>query len=168
MDAKVRETVSGYMAEKRPGPASGHPHFRPDDPRAVNLLNVAESSSVPGRHIAALRTLSKAVDEASGRHLTINATAAMAALLSEIDIPSRISRGFAVISRAPARGHIYEEQQMPAEATIGMVAQEFIDCVGRSCRARPNKTPDARFGLPGHRLRPRQQQRRTRRRGRRR
>ncbi|MGK9841557.1 hypothetical protein O6161_25160, partial [Salmonella enterica subsp. enterica] len=44
----------------------GHPHHKPDDPRTPRMLAVAEREGVAGRHIAALRALSKAVDAAYG------------------------------------------------------------------------------------------------------
>ena len=125
--AKAGEIVAKYRSARQPVPGFGHPHHRPEDPRTPKLLRVAETQGVPGRHIAALRTLAAAVDTAIGRHITINATAGMAALLGEIGVPSSIMRGFAAISRAPGIvGHIYEEQQRPAGYYIGMMAQESI------------------------------------------
>lgn len=130
-DNKAREIVAAYRAAKRPLPGFGHPHFRPEDPRTPKLLKVAEAQGVPGKHIAALRALAKAADAALGKHITINATAAMAALLGEIGVPWKIMRGFAAISRAPGIvGHIYEEQQRPAAHYIGTLAQESIAYVG--------------------------------------
>jgi citrate synthase len=136
-DAKARDIVAEYRAAKRPLPGFGHPHFRPEDRRAQKLINVAESAGVPGKHIAALRTFSKAVDAALGKHITVNATAAMAAVMGEIGIPWRIMRGFAAISRAAGTlGHIHEEQQKPVAASIGMLAQELIPYGGE----KPAKT----------------------------
>lgn len=126
-EAAARRIVEGYRAAKRPMPGFGHNHFRPEDPRTPKLLAIAESEGVPGRHIAALRILAAAVDAVVGKHLTINATAGMAALLGEIGVPSKIMRGFAVVSRAPGLlGHIYEEQQHPAAGHVAQLAQETI------------------------------------------
>ena len=129
--ATAREIVKGYRARKHPVPGFGHPHHRPEDPRTPKLLAVAEKAGVPGKHIAALKVLSRAVDESLGRHLTINATAGMAALLGEIGVPWKIMRGFASISRAPGIvGHILEEIQKPAAYYIGMMAQETVRYTG--------------------------------------
>ena len=74
----------------------------------------AKAEGVPGRHIAALQTLSREIDRAYGRHLTINATGAIAAVLGEIGIPQPVMRGIAVISRAAGLvGHIFEEREQP-------------------------------------------------------
>ena len=94
-------------------------HHKPDDPRTPKMLAVAEREGVPGRHIAALRALSAQVDTVYGRHLTINATGATAALLGEIGIPLPIMRGIAVISRSAGLvGHILEESRQPSGAFI--------------------------------------------------
>lgn len=130
-DAKSREIVTGYRSAKKPLPGFGHIDFRPEDPRTPKLLKVAEDAGVPGKHIAALRTLALAVDTVVGRHVTINATAGMAALLGEIGVPWKIMRGFAVISRAPGIvGHIHEEQQRPAAGYMGRLAQVGIPYAG--------------------------------------
>jgi citrate synthase len=87
---------------------------------------------VPGKHIAALRIFSQEVDAVLGKHLTINATAGMAALLGEIGVPWKIMRGFALIFRAPGIvGHIYEEQQQPAAGYIARLAQESVTYAGK-------------------------------------
>ena len=128
---KAHEIVKKYRSGKNPIPGFGHPHHRPEDPRTPKLFAVAEDAGVPGKHIAALKTVSRAVDVAVGKHITINATAGMAALLGEIGVPSSIMRGFASISRAPGIvGHIYEEQQRPAGYYIGMLAQETVEYTG--------------------------------------
>ena len=44
------------------------------------------------------------IDAVYGRHLTINATGAVAALLGEIGIPQEVMRGIAVVSRPGGSG----------------------------------------------------------------
>lgn len=130
-DAKAREIVTTYRTAKRPLPGFGHNDFRPEDPRTPKLLEVGEVAGVPGKHIAALRTLAQAVDSVLGKHITINATAGMAALLGEIGVPWKIMRGFALISRAPGLvGQIYEEQQRPAVGYIARLVQESVVYAG--------------------------------------
>jgi citrate synthase len=135
-DAKAREIVTGYRTSKRPLPGFGHNDFRPEDPRTPKLLRVAEAAGVPGKHIAALRTLARTVDAVVGKHITINATAGMAALLGEIGVPWKVMRGFALISRAPGLvGHILEEQQRPAAGYIGKLAQDSVEYAGEKARS---------------------------------
>lgn len=105
----------------------GHPHHRPDDPRTPRMLAVVEAEGLPGRHVAALRMLSRQVDKVYGRHLTINATGAAAALLGEIGIPQKVMRGVAVVSRAAGLvGHIREEIERPSAAFIWETVDEAV------------------------------------------
>ena len=108
-------------------PGFGHPFHRPDDPRSPRLFEVAGEAGVQGDHIAALKHLSSAVDEVWGKHLTINATGAVAAVLGEIGIPQKIMRGLAVVSRSAGLvGHIHEEQSIPTARRIWDITSEHI------------------------------------------
>jgi citrate synthase len=82
---------------------------------------------VAGPHIAALELLSAALDRALGRHLTINATGAVAAVLADVGMPAEIMRGFALIARcAGLVGHLHEEQQQPAMEKIWEAAERAV------------------------------------------
>lgn len=114
-------------AEGRRIPGFGHHLHRPDDPRALRLLELADDLGVSGQYVSALRMLSEEVDRAAGKHITINATGAVAALLCEIDIPVNLVRGFAVISRAAGLvAHIAEEQKRPTGRYIWSLVEEHI------------------------------------------
>jgi citrate synthase len=129
--ARARAIAQRVRAAKQPIPGFGHPHHKPDDPRSPRLIAVAEEAGVPGRHIRALRLLAKEVDAAWGRHLTINATGAVAALLGEIGIPQPVMRGMAVVSRAAGLvGHIREEQLDPSARQIWDAASSSIPYKG--------------------------------------
>lgn len=96
-------------------PGFGHHLHKPDDPRAVRLLDLLTETGLAGRHAAALRRLAAAVDAAAGRHITINATGAAAAIFLEVGIPTRVMRGFALVARAGGLvAHIAEEQRKPS------------------------------------------------------
>ena len=54
-------------------------------------------------------------DAAAGRHITINATGAVAAVLGDMGVPVPLMRGFAVLARAAGLiAHIAEEQRDPS------------------------------------------------------
>lgn len=112
--ARATTIAERYKTEGCAIPGFGHPIHKPDDPRSVRMLQLAEDKQVPGRYISALRDLSAEIDRVYGRHLTINATGATAAVLGEIGIPAAIMRGIAVISRSAGLvGHISEERRNP-------------------------------------------------------
>ena len=141
-DGAAAAIVAEYRSARQPVPGFGHPHFRPEDPRSLKLLQVAEREGMAGRFVAALHTLAKAVDAALGKHVTINATAAIAALLGELGVPGRIMRGFAAISRTPGIvGHLHEEQTNPVAYSLAMAAHEMVAYVGDIPIQRPASDP---------------------------
>ncbi len=130
--ARARAIAQRVRKAKQAIPGFGHPHHKPDDPRSPRLIAVAEQAGVPGRHIRALRLLAAEVDAAWGRHLTINATGAIAALLGEIGVPREVMRGIAVVSRAAGLvGHIREEQLEPAARHMWDVVAQNVPYAGK-------------------------------------
>lgn len=114
IEAAAREVAEEYRRERKPLPGFGHHLHKPDDPRSIRLFEVAREAGTAGKHMEAIQILSKHVDDVYGRHITINATGAIAALLCDIGIPAEIMRGYSIISRcAGLVGHIHEEQHEP-------------------------------------------------------
>lgn len=104
-----------HRQRREPVPGFGHHLHRPDDPRSGALLALARDLGLSGRHASALSLLAGAVDEAAARHVTVNATGAIAAVLGDMGIPVALMRGFAVLARAAGLiAHIAEEQRNPA------------------------------------------------------
>jgi citrate synthase len=119
--------VRDHRSSGRPLPGFGHPVHRPDDPRAVRLLALARERNVAAAHTAALEQLSRALDAALGRHLTINATGAFAAVLLDVGAPVGILRGFAVVARSAGLvGHLLEEQQEPVANAMTTAAERAV------------------------------------------
>ncbi len=124
---KAREIVTQYRSRKKALPGFGHNDFKPDDPRTPKLLAVAKNANVKGDYINALLLMSKVVDEIVGKHLTINATAGIAAVLAEIGVPFKIMRGFSLISRAPGLvGQILEEQTNPIAGELMQLVNDTV------------------------------------------
>ena len=130
--AEALEIAHHYKAMKSAVPGFGHHLHKPVDPRAYKLLELARAEpELEGGKIRALEQLSAAVDQVAKRPITINATGAVAALLGEIDVPTGIMRGFAVISRAAGLvAHIAEEQQEPTGRFIWDTVEHAIPYVG--------------------------------------
>ncbi|SAI49968.1 citrate synthase [Bordetella ansorpii] len=130
--AEARAIAQEHRQSRHALPGFGHHLHKPDDPRAVKLLALAEAEpDLPGDWLRALRLLADAIDQAYGKHITINATGAVAALLGEIGVPTALMRGFAVISRAAGLvSHVAEEQQSPSGRFIWETIDEAIPYVG--------------------------------------
>ncbi|HEY0295645.1 MAG TPA: citryl-CoA lyase [Bordetella sp.] len=141
--AEAQAIAGEYRADKRALPGFGHHLHKPDDPRAVKLLSLAEAEpDLDQTHVHALRLLAGAVDAAHGRHITINATGAVAALLGGIGVPTALMRGFAVISRAAGLvSHVAEEQQSPSGRFIWETIDHAIPYVGAGKSHQPGKQP---------------------------
>ena len=91
------------------------------------MFLVAREAEAPGEAIDLIKQFSAAVDEVYGRHLTINATGAIGALLLEVSITLEIMRAIAVTSRAAGlTAHIAEEQKTRSGRRIWtLVENEF-------------------------------------------
>ena len=126
-DAWCRDVVARHRAQRLPMPGFGHPFHKPDDPRPARLFQVAHEAGHAGRYVDLLRRLSVELDRAAGKHLTINATGAIAALLLEIGVPTSIMRGVAVVSRAGGlAGHLVEEAQAPVAREIWRLTEHGV------------------------------------------
>ncbi|MFD1880666.1 citryl-CoA lyase [Paracoccus pacificus] len=125
--AEATEIAQDHRRRKDHVPGFGHHLHRPDDPRAIALLAMAKEKGVAGDYCRALNLLAAEVDRAANRHITINATGAIAAVLGDIGIPVRLMRGFAVLSRAAGLiSHLAEEQQDPAGRFIWSLVDEAM------------------------------------------
>ncbi len=126
-DAYCRAVVAEHRAARKALPGFGHPFHKPDDPRPPRLFAVARELGAGGRYIDLLQRLAAELDRAAGRHLTINATGAIGALLLEIDIPPDAMRSIAVISRAGGlAGHLLEEHETHAAREMWRLVEQHI------------------------------------------
>ena len=123
--------VDEHRRARKPMPGFRHPLHKPDDPRSIRLLALARELGVAADHVAAVEVLGRAVDAGYGKHLTLNATGAIAAVLGDCGVPVAILRGFAIIARAAGLvGHLHEEQQHPSMRAIWEAAEAAIPSVG--------------------------------------
>ncbi len=125
--AEARRIAEEHRAGATPIPGFGHPFLKPDDPRSARLFEIARHHGVAGAHVAAVEALSRAIDETYGKHITINATGAIAAALGDCGVPAEIMRGFALITRcAGLVGHVHEEQHKPALRAIWEASERAV------------------------------------------
>ncbi|MFA5521168.1 MAG: citryl-CoA lyase [Castellaniella sp.] len=128
---RMQVIVDDHRARRAHLPGFGHHLHKPDDPRSIKLFEVARQE--PGldmRFVDTILALGEVVDKTYGRHITINATGAVAALLGGIGIPVPLMRGLAVISRAAGLvAHIAEEQRSPSGRFIWETIDEAIPFV---------------------------------------
>ena len=127
VDAWCRAVVERHREMRRPVPGFGHKLHKPEDPRAAPLLRVAGDNRLDGPHTKLLLRLSRIIDETAARHVTINATGAIAALLLDIGFPADVVRAIAVVSRSAGLvGHVLEEQATDSARHLVRLARDTI------------------------------------------
>ena len=117
--ALAREIVATYKEKKQPIAGLGHPIHKPIDPRTPKLFAIAAENGFSGRFVQLMQAISAEASRTYGRELPVNATGAIGAIASELDIPWRVTRGLAVMARAIGLvAHIQEELEEPLAAEI--------------------------------------------------
>jgi citrate synthase len=115
----ARQIVAVHKESKRPIAGLGHPIHKPVDPRTPKLFALAAENGFSGRFVQLMQAISVAASQRYGRDLPVNATGAIGAIASELDIPWPVSRGLAVMARAIGLvAHIQEEIEQPLAAEI--------------------------------------------------
>jgi citrate synthase len=115
----AKEIVASHKERKRPIAGLGHPIHKPIDPRTPKLFALAADNGFNGRFVQLMQAISVEAGRVYGRELPVNATGAIGAIASELEIPWQVSRGLAVMARAIGLvGHIQEEIDEPLAAEI--------------------------------------------------
>lgn len=126
-DAYCNEVIAQHRSTKTPLPGFGHPMHKPNDPRTTKLIALGAQENINGRYVDMLLKLGEAADRSFGRHIPINASGAIAALLLEIGFPAEIMRGISVVARAGGLiGHIVEERETHSARYIWSLVEEHI------------------------------------------
>jgi citrate synthase len=129
-EGAIGKTAERLLASGQPIPGFGHLHHKPDDPRSPRLFAVAEKAGIKQDYTRLLRKLGAAIDAAKGRHITINATGAIGALMLDIDVPVAAIRCFSVVARsAGLTAHLLEEKSNPAARTIWRESRNAVPYV---------------------------------------
>jgi citrate synthase len=125
LPALARQVVAGHKERRRPIAGLGHPVHKPLDPRTARLFAIAAENGFSGRYVQLMQLISDEAARSYGRELPVNATGAIGAIASELEIPWQVSRGLAVMARAIGLvGHIQEELNEPLAGELWNRAEE--------------------------------------------
>lgn len=120
-DARKAEEI---VAGRKLVPGIGHPQHKGEDPRVKRLFEVAEENGFKGRYTDLMAAIAEAAGRKRGRPLPVNATGAIGAIASELEIDWRICRGLALMARAIGLvAHLQEEIDEPLATSIWERAQ---------------------------------------------
>jgi citrate synthase len=119
LKALASRIVSDHRQRKQPIAGLGHPVHKPVDPRTAKLFEVAAENGLSGRYVELMQLIGEEASHVFGRQLPVNATGAIGAIASELEIPWRVCRGLAVMARAIGLvAHLQEEMEEPLAAEI--------------------------------------------------
>jgi citrate synthase len=110
VDAVVREIhdAGGRV------PGFGHPLHKPVDPRAEQILALADERGASGPHVALLRDLRGVVADVYGKPLTLNVSLPLAAVLLDLGYAPVVAKAVPILARtAGLLAHLAEEQEQP-------------------------------------------------------
>lgn len=123
--AVAKQIVAEHREAKRLIGGLGHPLHKQVDPRTPRLFEIAAENGFSGRYVGLMELIAAEASLSFGRELPVNATGAIGAIASEIEIPWRVCRGLAVMARAIGLvAHIKEEMEEPLAAEISSRVDE--------------------------------------------
>ena len=107
---RLAKTIAEYRAKKQFVEGFGHPQHKDGDPRAKQLLYLADELAVSGVFTRTFRILSEELTKQMGRPMHPNINGALAALLLDLGFPWRSMRGFVIAARTMGiTAHFVEE-----------------------------------------------------------
>ncbi|QUW21281.1 citryl-CoA lyase [Sporosarcina sp. Marseille-Q4063] len=125
----AKTVVEKYEGEKIPG--FGHPIHKVEDPRTTRLFQLAEELGFKGHHCKLVLEVQKQINIKKKTPIVLNASGAVAAILSDMDFKWSIVKCFSLAARAVGLiGHIIEEQQ-------NGVSQKLWDYIQENTEYRP-------------------------------
>ncbi len=137
-DEAVEQIAGERRAAGKTIPGYGHPLHKPLDPRAERMIALARERGVAGRGVDCATRLTGAVARAWGKALPMNVSMAIAATLSDLDVPASLVRGVPILARtAGLIAHLGEEAQTPIGFFMASQAEAAIRYSGEGAAEAP-------------------------------
>jgi citrate synthase len=110
IDSAARVIVEDYRSRKARVPGYGHGHHPEGDPRATQLLAMAERLSLCGDHTRLAQAIDVEIERQLGRRIPINTDGAIAGIASDMGIDYGFMRPLIIISRSVGlAAHAWEQ-----------------------------------------------------------
>jgi citrate synthase len=124
--ASAEKLVTEYRTSGRKLPGFGHPIHHPADPRAERLLQLAQERGTAREHVKFVRALAEAANKVFQRQLVLNVSAAIPAVLLDVDFPVDAMKAVPLLARtAGLLAHIREEMQRPMSLQFAATVDQF-------------------------------------------
>ncbi len=126
----AREIATEYRARKAALPGFGHPLHKPDDPRALRLLALADERGTAGPHVEMARAFASVVNDVWGKQLTMNVSTAIPAVMLDVGFPLEALKGIPILARtASLLAHLREDGTQPLGFYLADHAAEAVTYV---------------------------------------
>ncbi len=123
----VRAMAQAIHADGGKVPGFGHPLHKPVDPRTERIFALAEQRGVAGIHVELARHTQAAVTETWKKHLPMNVSMAIAAILLDLDFPPAMIKAIPILARTGGLlAHLAEEQERPIGFLMAHHAESAI------------------------------------------
>lgn len=107
----LRLKIKDLKEKKVRIPGFGHKLFTIADPRTTTLFAFAKKQKITGKYCALARSVEKELNVLSSKPLPLNIDGAIAAILCDMGIDTRLGNTIFLIGRIPGLlAHIYEER----------------------------------------------------------
>jgi citrate synthase len=127
LDEAALAVAREHREARRPIAGYGHPLHKPVDPRAERMIALARERGVAGPSVEAAVALTKAIASVWGKPLPMNVSMAIAATLSDVDVPSGLIRAIPILARtAGLIAHLMEEAETPIGFLLASKGEEAI------------------------------------------
>lgn len=112
LDTAALAVLKAYRAAGQPIPGYGHPLHKARDPRVDALFEVARANGAGQRYANIAEAVERVIADATGKHLKLNVSAAIPAVLLDVGFPVTALRGVPILARtAGLIGHLNEEMK---------------------------------------------------------
>ena len=117
---QAQRLVTEYTAQKKRIPGLGH-RYHTADPRTARIFQLAEELQLARDHVVMFKQIQQEFARQKQKDLPINVDGAIAAVLSDMDFPPELGKGFFMLGRAAGLiAHVYEEMttQRPVRTIV--------------------------------------------------
>ncbi len=108
-DKTAEHIVKQYLEESKRLPGLGHKVYKDEDPRAVKIIEKAETLGLAGKSIKKIQGIRDVLAEEKV-DLVLNVDGAIAAVMTDLGWEPELGKGFFIIARTPGIvAHVREE-----------------------------------------------------------
>ncbi len=127
LDEAALAVAREHREARRPIAGYGHPLHKPVDPRAERMIALARERGVAGPSVDAAVALTKAIALVWSKPLPMNVSMAIAATLSDVDVPPGLIRAIPILARtAGLIAHLMEESETPLGFFLASKGEDAI------------------------------------------